>query len=219
MLIHLIESRLSYRKIYYLTRVKGPSMSRLLSQLSLLCLIFLSCNGIGHSIDDSFKGRVADAKEELRKEDEQARNAYRESYQAALHDGSDPTLQKMFIHLDSTIRVGARYMDSISGEMSVLVDKDPTNTEYAKILFLYKGVGDTLYATLNRVNDLAGAIALQTGHKSTVDSLRLTVLNKPTVDTWKEQDFSVLDPFTAMALLHDFTYEIFQVGKGCLSEK
>lgn len=191
-------------------------MSTLFSQLSLFGLIFLSCNGIAHSIDDSIKNGVADAKEALRKEDEQARNAYRESYQTAMYHSRDPTLQKMFQHLDSTISICARYMDSISGEMSFLVDKDPMNTEYAKILFLHKGVGDSLYAILIRVNDLAGTIALQTGHKSTVDSLRLTVLNQPTVNIWKEQDFSVLDPFTAMALLHAFTYEIFQVGKTCL---
>jgi hypothetical protein len=194
-------------------------MPRLLSRLFLLSLIFLSCNGIGHSIDNSVKEGVADAKEVLRKEDEQVRKTYRESYQASIHHGSTPALQKMFQDLDSTITIRARYMDSISGEMSFLADKDPTNMDYAKILFLYKGVGDTLYATLTRVNDLAGTIALQTGHRSTVDSLRLTVLNKPTVGDWKEHYFSVLNPFTAMALLHVFTYEIFQVGKACLPEK
>jgi hypothetical protein len=191
-------------------------MSRLLCQLSLFCLIFLSCNGIAHSIDDSVKNGVAEAKKTLRQEDEQVRKEYRESYQAAIHHGSAPALQKMFRDLDSTITVRTRYMDSISGEMSFLADKDPTNMEYTKILFLYKGVGDTLYATLTRVNDLARTIALQTGHTSTVDSLRLTVLNQPTVNAWKEQNFSILDPFTAMALLHVFTYEIFQVSKACL---
>jgi hypothetical protein len=191
-------------------------MSRLLSRLSLLCFIFLSCNGIAHSIDDSVKNGLVEAKEALRQEDEQARNAYRESYQAAMHHNSSPALQKMFQDLDSTITVRTRYMDSISGEMSFLVDKDPTNSEYARILFLYKGVGDSLYATLIRVNELAGTIALQTGHTSKVDSLRLTVLNQSTANAWKEQDFSVLDPFTAMALLHAFTYEIFQVSKVCL---
>src|ERR1700730_15944375 len=135
-------------------------MFKLLSQLSFLCLVFLSCNDIAHSIDNSVKEGLADAKEALRKEDEQARNAYTESYQAAMHHGSDSALKMMFLQLDSTIAAGARYMDSISGEMSFLVDHDPTNTEYAKILFSYKGVGDTLYGTLTRVNDLAGTIAL-----------------------------------------------------------
>jgi hypothetical protein len=32
-------------------------------------------------------------------------------------------------------------------------------------------------------------------------------------------DYAVLNPFTAMVLLHVFAYEIFQVGKACLSEK
>ena len=191
-------------------------MSKPLRQLPLFCLIFLSC----HDIGGSFKEKIGDAKEALRKEDEQVRNAYRESYQVAMHYSGDPALQKMIQHLDSTITVGAHYMDSIYAEMSNLMDQDPTNIEYPKILFLYKGVGDTLYGTLTRVNDLSRKIALQTGSTSTVDSLRLTVLNQPTtVDAWKARDFSVLDPFTAMALLHAFTYEIFQVGKECLPGK
>jgi len=113
-------------------------MSRLLSQISFLCVVFLSCNGIAQSIDNSVKDGLADAKEALRKEDEQARNAYTESYQTAIHHGSDSALKMMFLQLDSTIAAGARYMDSISGEMSFLADHDPTNTEYAKILFCTK---------------------------------------------------------------------------------
>ena len=194
-------------------------MRRLLSQLLLLSLIFLSCNGIAHSVEDSVKEGVSDAKEALRKEDEQMRKTYSESYQASVRPGSNPALQKAFQDLDSTIAIGARYMDSISGEMSFLADKDPTNMEYTKILFLYKDVGDSLYATLIRVNDLAGTIALKTGRKSKVDSLRLTVLNKPTIGDWKEHYFSALNPFTAMALVHAFTYETFQVGEACLPGK
>jgi hypothetical protein len=194
-------------------------MSRLLSQLSLLCLIFLSCNDVAHSINDSLKEDLADTKEVLRKEDEQARKGYRESYQSAMHHASEHGLQKLFEHLDSTIALGAHYMDSISGEMKLLEEKDPINMEYPKNLFLYKGVGDTLYDILTQVNDIAGIIALQTDNTSAVRDLRLTVLNQPTVDAWKKQDFAVLSPFTAMALLHGFTYEIFQVGKECLPKK
>jgi hypothetical protein len=88
-------------------------MSKLLSQLPLLCLISLSRNGIAHSIGDSVKKGLVEAKEALRQEDEQARNAYRESYHAAMHHSSYPALQKMFQDLDSTITVRTRYMDSI----------------------------------------------------------------------------------------------------------
>jgi hypothetical protein len=187
-------------------------MCRLLSYLSLIYFTILGCNG-------SVKPTLADAEETLRKEDEGARKLYSESYQSALHLNSDSALQRMFLKLDSLIHVSAHYMDSISNEMSFLVNHDPTNTNYPKILFLYKGVGDTIFALLTGVNNYAGAIALRTGHKATVDSLRLTVLNQPTADAWKIQDFSVLDPFTAMALLHDFTFEIFQLGIACLPEK
>jgi hypothetical protein len=43
-------------------------MSRVLGQISFLCVVFLSCNGIAHSIDKSVKDGLADAKEALRKE-------------------------------------------------------------------------------------------------------------------------------------------------------
>jgi len=39
------------------------------------------------------------------------------------------------------------------------------------------------------------------------------------MDASKQQDFYVLNPFTAIALVHAFTYEIFQVGKECLPGK
>jgi len=185
----------------------------------MFCLIFIGCNGIANSINDSLKDGFADAREALHKEDVQARSEYGDSYQAAMHRDGNPALQKMLLRLDSTIAAGARYMDSISDQMSFLADHDPNNMDYVKILFLYKGVGDTLYITLVRVNDLARTIALQTGRTSMVDNLRLTVLNQPTMDAWKEQDFSVLAPFTALALVHAFTYEMFQVGKACLPGK
>jgi len=52
------------------------SRNRQSNRLFLLTLIFLSCNGLGHSIDDSIKTKLSDAKDALRKEDEQARSAY-----------------------------------------------------------------------------------------------------------------------------------------------
>jgi hypothetical protein len=178
-------------------------MLRLLSSLSLFCLILLTCNGIADSIKGLVKDRIDDAIETLRKQDVQTRNEYAESYQAKMHHDSDPALQKMLLRLDSTIAEGAHYMDSISDEMKFLEDHDPNNMEYAKTLFLYKGIGDTLYTILSRVNNLARTIAAETGHVSMVDSLRLIVLNQPRMDAWKEQDFSILDPFTAMVLVYD----------------
>jgi hypothetical protein len=89
-------------------------MPILLSPLSLFCLIFIGCNGIAHSINDSIKDGVDDAKDALHKEDVQARSEYAGSYQVAKHHVDNPALQKMLFRLDSTIATGARYMDSIS---------------------------------------------------------------------------------------------------------
>jgi hypothetical protein len=71
----------------------------------------------------------------------------------------------------------------------------------------------SLYNIIASANDLAAAVALQTGHATKVDSLRLTILNTATRDTWKEQQASVLFPFHEMALLYADTYEIF-AGRG-----
>jgi hypothetical protein len=182
-------------------------MIKSLIHLTLLCLVFLSCN----SREESYQDGVADAKEAIRKEDELIRKDYVESYQAALHNEGDSGHRKMYVSLDSAITTGVHYMDSIYGEMSFQADHAPTNFEYVKILFINKRVGDTLFATLTRINDLAKAIALETGHAQAVDSLKLTVLDKPTASAWKEV-FSA-GPAIAMVFVHNLTCEVFRVGK------
>lgn len=181
----------------------------------LIILLLLGCNGAASSIDN----QISDAKEALKKEDEQARTAYKESFQTAIRRDVDTALRKKLLLLDSSVTRGAHYMDSIYEQMSFLASHDPTNFDYVKELFLYKGVGDSLYSILIDVNDLARKIAEISGHISSVDSLKITVLNQPTADNWKHQDFDTLNPFAAMTLVHDFTYEIFQVAKECLPGK
>jgi len=178
--------------------------------------LFLSCNGIANSIKHSVEEDVADAKDALRQEESKARAAYTTTYQSSIQHVSDHQLKIKLLLLDSTIAAGVKYMDSISGIMNLMPQDDPRNIEYLKNRFIYGGIGDTLFAVLNRVNDLARDVAQQTGHIAKVDSLRLTILNQPAADAWEQQDFSMLDPITAIVFFNIFVIEIFQCGKECL---
>lgn len=183
-------------------------------------LIFVfSCNSLSGHIEQQVETKVEDAKEEMNAEIERAKENFKTHYQAAEKNELDSLQKRKLQELDSSINSTDNYLDSMKREMDQLDVMHPRNIELVSAIFLYRGVGDSIFNKLKRSIVIAQSSAKTEQQKLAIKAASDSLFTQPSADKWKEHKFGSLNSLGASVIIYGLQKDLHNIGMQAISDK
>ncbi|MEX6690164.1 hypothetical protein QTN47_21825 [Danxiaibacter flavus] len=142
-----------------------------------------------------------------------AKTEFSKLYKQAVQQSKDSVFSTNAGDLYSSITKTSAYIDSLRIEMDNLDYMDPKNMELVQRMFLYKGIGDSVFNKIIRSYSLATQVALADSSKS-----RLIKVQEGFTRDKKILFFEVQTPLGVNMLLYGIELDLIRDGSSSLYE-
>ncbi len=187
-------------------------------QMTIQTLIILTILTplIGCNFNEQLKNKVdsgvKDAKLEMDADISNAKSDFKKSFNLMLKQSNDSLLTTKVIDLYSRVTKTYLYIDSLRKFMDKLDDMDTKNIGLIRQMFLYDGIGDSIFANVNHSYSLTIDIALADTTKT-----RLKNVTETYSDETKKQFFQQNSPVGVNMILYGIESELLKDGTRCLA--
>jgi len=155
---------------------------------------------------------VKDAKLEMDADISNAKSDFEKSFNQTLKQSKDSILTAKVSDLYSSITMTSLYIDSLRKAMDKLDDMDIKNIELIKQMFLYNGIGDSVFTKVKHSYSLTIDIAVTDSTKT-----RLKKATETYSDETQKQFFQQNGPLGVNMILYGIESELIKDGARCLS--
>jgi len=192
-----------------------------MKQLSLLAVAIavtlIGCENFSKRVNEHIDSGVMDAKIEMSKNVSEAKTAFHDTYNKAINSVTDSTIKNQLRSYNSSVIDVTNYIDSLSTAMNKLDHKDVKNVEVVKNIFLYDGIGDSLFNKVNLSYMLLDNITL-VASKSALTNSRNNMLSNGDVNKFKELYFGLNGPLGVVMILNGMETEVLKSGTQSLKD-
>jgi hypothetical protein len=183
-----------------------------------ISLFFLSCSITIKQAEQEAEAQISDEIQNLEGEMDRKKADFHQLYQKASANTSDTSVKRMLADLEATVSGTVKFLDSMRWEMNRMDIMDVNNFERVRILFLYKGPGDTLLNKLKSSSTLAINSARTITTKSAIKSVSDSLLLEQDAMKWKAHYFEPTNSLAASMILYDLQTELLKMGKLSISD-
>lgn len=177
-----------------------------------IMLVLFSCDNLSTNVEQAVDENISDSKAEMNNKIEKSKIKFINKYTKAINNNNDVKVRQNLQELHSSITQTATYLDSFKREMDRLDAIDEDNVEHVKRIFLYNGVGDSVFNKLKRSIAIAEEITLNQQSKIAIKNMRDSIFNKPDINKWREGYFRLTNPLGASMVLYGFQSELYRIG-------
>jgi hypothetical protein len=186
-------------------------MTRQILLIFIAMTTLIGCDNFSNKIQEDVNSSVNDAKAEMNKDVTNAKTALTIVSKKVWENSADTIVTTKIKTLYSSINLTSKYIDSLKMEMNKLDDKDLNNIDLIKKIYLYDGVGDSLFNKVKASYVLTIDIALYDTTKS-----RLTKVHDTFTDENKKNFFELTNPLGVNMILYGIESELIKDGVRCL---
>lgn len=169
-------------------------------------------------MEEEVKGQISDAMQDIEIELDKNKADFQQHYQKALTNTIDSTERRQLNAIETSISGTSKYLDSMRQEMNSLDMTDVNNVEYVRILFMYKGVGDSLLSKLNSTATLAINTARTPTTKQAIRSVSDSLLLEQDPYKWKASKFETMNSLGTSMILYGLQTELLKMGMLSVSD-
>lgn len=171
----------------------------------------IGCN-FSEQVKNKVDSGVKDAKLEMDEDISNAKSDFEKSFNQTLKQSKDSILTTKVVDLYSRVTKTSLYIDSLRKVMDKLDDMDTKNIELIKQMFIYDGIGDSVFAKVKHSYSLTIDIAVADTTKT-----RLKNVTETYSDETQKQFFQQNSPLGVNMILYGIESELIKDGTRCLA--
>lgn len=194
--------------------IKNKNNINMTRHLLLILTILTSLIGCDFSkkIKETVDSRVKDDKVEMNKNISESKFDFTKSYNQTISHLKDSSLSVNVDALYSSVFKTSKYIDSLRTEMDKLDEMDTRNVELIKQIFLYDGIGDSVFNKVRYSYSLTIDIAVADTTKTRLRKVKETY-NEETQKLF----FELNSPLGVNIILYSIESELIKDGTRCLA--
>ncbi|GAA0879034.1 hypothetical protein GCM10009119_20020 [Algoriphagus jejuensis] len=171
----------------------------------------IGCN-FSEQVKNKVDSDVKEAKLEMDADISNAKSDFEKSFNQTLKQSKDSILTAKVVDLYSRVTKTSLYIDSLRKAMDKLDDMDTKNIELIKQMFLYDGIGDSVFAKVKKSYSLTIDIAVADTTKT-----RLKNVTETYSDETQKLFFQQNSPLGVNMILYGIESELIKDGTRCLA--
>jgi hypothetical protein len=163
-------------------------------------------------VKDKVDNSIKEGKVEMDTDISNAKSDFAESFNRALGESKDSSFSDNVTDLYSNVSKTSKYIDSLRKEMDKLDGMDTKNIELIKQIFLYNGIGDSVFVKVKHSYSLTIDIAVADTTKA-----RLRKVKETYTEESKKQFFELNGPLGVNMILYGIESELIKDATRCLA--
>jgi len=186
-------------------------MTRQIFIISIILIGLLGCD-FSKNVKDRVDNGVKDAKVEMESDISRSKSEFEKSYGKIVQHSKDSVFLIKVTDLYSSITKTSKYIDSLRIEMDKLDALDTKNIELLKQMYLYNGIGDSVFNKVKRSYSITIDIAIADTTK-----LRLRKAQEIFSKETEKQFFELNSSLGINMILYGIESELIKDGSRCLT--
>jgi hypothetical protein len=171
----------------------------------------IGCN-FSEQVKNKVDSGVNDAKLEMDEDIFSAKSDFEKSFNQTLKQSKDSVLTAKVSDLYSSVTMTSLYIDSLRKAMDKLDNMETKNIELIKQMFLFNGIGDSIFVKVKHSYSLTIDIS-----KSDTTKTRLKKVTETYSDETQKQFFQQNSPVGVNIILYGIESELIKDGTRCLA--
>jgi hypothetical protein len=175
---------------------------------------FISCDDMINKATEQVDHSIEMSKSEMNSDVTNAKEIFIETYEKALLRTKDSSAISKIKTLYSSIIETSKFIDSLKIIVNKLDEKDLTNNDLIKKMFLNDGMADSVFNKVKLSYNIAEEVAIPESTKATMQKARYAYTEET-----KRQFFEMNNPVGVNIILHGIESELIKDGTNSLKSQ